>query len=56
MYYTTFTHPKYGEQHTDRKNKKAIMQWLSYMIFAHSITNVRIFKNGKEIFAKIPKW
>jgi hypothetical protein len=49
MYYVTFIHPKYGEQHTDRPTKKEIVKWLSYMIFAHEIYGYRIYEGGKEL-------
>lgn len=44
IYKTTFVHPKYGEQHTDRKTKEEILQWLSYMIEFHEIRNNQLFE------------
>ena len=56
-YYVEFVHPKYGEQNTDRKTKKDILQYLSYMVFAHEITSIKLYENGKLLNNyKIPKW
>lgn len=60
MYSVTFTHPKYGEQQTDRNTLKDIMDWLSYMVYMHEISNIKLFHGvigENEIFDfKIPKW
>lgn len=58
MYYTTFTHPRHGEQETDRTTLKEILQFLSYMIFAHEIDNIKLFdENRNEVTDySIPKW
>jgi hypothetical protein len=57
MDYIEFMHPKLGGQHTDRKYREDILQWLSYMIFTHSITDIRLFENDIEIKnLEIPEW
>lgn len=57
MYYVEFIHPKFGEQNTDRKTKKDILKYLSYMLFAYEITDIKLFENGIEIKDFIiPKW
>ena len=61
IYKTTFVHPKLGEQHTDRKTKNEILQWLSYMIAYHNIVCIKLFEIDGDIEKeikdfKIPKW
>lgn len=56
-YLAKFIHPKYGEQENEKNTKNDILKWLSYMVYAHSITNIKLFEDGKEIKNfKIPKW
>ena len=57
MFETTFRHPKFGKQYTSRKTKKEIIDWLSYMVKFHEISDIKLFENSIEIKEfKIPTW
>ncbi len=60
VYLCEFVHPKYGEQHTDRKTVEDITKWASYMVAYHDIQDIRFFRcertKKEQIFPKIPKW
>lgn len=43
-----FNHPKNGEQYTSRRTKEDILKWLSYMVYAHDITDIRLFENSED--------
>jgi len=60
MYYTTYKHPRFGEQETDRPTLEKILQFLSYMVFAYDIDikEVKLFDENRKEITKftIPKW
>jgi hypothetical protein len=58
MYYTTYIHPRFGEQETDRPTLQSILQFLSYMVFAYDIKEVKLFDENRKEITKftIPKW
>lgn len=59
-YLCEFIHPQFGEQHTERNTIKEIIDWASYMIEYHEITNVRFFEViddiKREILIPIPNF
>jgi hypothetical protein len=56
MYKIEFEHPKHGQQINDKEKLSDLLQWTSYMIAFHKISQMKFYEGNKEIYPDIPKW